>query len=607
VAGEWFRPFALTVACSVLVSLFISFTLDPMLSAYWGDPVGHNQREYKGISLHLKRFNEWFDHQADRYGNLIAWALHHRRWMTVAAIGSFAGAIGLHYWLGGSSFLPVQDAGMIAVEIRTPSSASLEYTRLKIEKAAELARTLPETQATNSVVNMGGGRVYVDIGKLSARKRKAQEIAVDLRKLMAQLVGAEYTVQDDLNNGTRKPVQIQFYGTDSRTLLGLTNAYMERLRGVPGAVDVGLSEASPKDELKIELNRGLANSLGISVNDAAQALRVAFAGVEVGDWVDPTGESRDVAVRLDPKDRVDAENIERLPIAVANSNMVVPLNQIATITMGEGPAQIQHLNGRHMIAVSANAQGRASGDVTKDAIKLAQQTDFPPGYGVELGGAGKDQKEVFGAMQTALAMGVGLMYLILVMQFGSFTAPLAVMLSLPLSLIGVVVALMVTHATLNLMSFIGVIMLMGLVAKNAILLLDAARKREAEGMDREDALMAAGRSRLRPILMTTFALIAGMMPVAIGIGEGADFYRPLAIAIIGGTITATVLTLLVVPAFYDSIEIARDRMFAKFRRRQAQGNPVVAFVVTAVEAVMAMTLVRGLYRAIRRARGPAAA
>jgi HAE1 family hydrophobic/amphiphilic exporter-1 len=598
VAGEWFRPFALTVACSVLVSLFISFTLDPMLSAYWGDPVGHLQRERTGISRQLARFNAWFDHQADRYGDVIAWALHHRRWMALAAAGSFAAAIGLHAAFGGSSFLPLQDAGMVAVEVRTPSSASLEYTRLKIEKAAELARTLPETLATNSVVNIGGGRVYVDLGKSTERKRRASEIAVDLRALMARLVGAEYVVMDDLNNGTRKPVQIQFYGTDARTLLEITNAFMERLRHVPGAVDVGLSEQSPKDELKIELNRGLANSLGISVNDAAQALRVAFAGVEVGDWVDPTGESRDVAVRLDPRDRVDAENIERLPIAVANSSMVVPLNQIATISMGQGPSQIQHLGGKRMIAVSANAQGRASGDVTAEALKLAQQIDFPVGYGVELGGAGKDQKEVFGAMTTALVMGVGLMYLILVVQFGSFTAPLAVMLSLPLSLIGVVLALLATRSTLNLMSFIGIIMLMGLVAKNAILLLDAARKRESEGVAREDALMAAGRARLRPILMTTFALIAGMMPVAIGLGQGGDFYRPLAIAIIGGTITATMLTLLVVPAFYDSIEIASERMMAKFRRRLGQRNAVVAFVTTFGEAVLALLMLRGLYRAL---------
>jgi hydrophobic/amphiphilic exporter-1 (mainly G- bacteria), HAE1 family len=600
VAGEWFRPFALTVACSVLVSLYISFTLDPMLSAYWGDPPGHLQRERKGVSLVLQRFNIWFDHQADRYGNVIAWALHHRRWMAIAAVGSLGIAAGLHHFFGGSSFLPVQDAGMVSIEVRTPSSASLEYTRLKIEKAAELARTLPETRATNSVVNAGGGRVYVDLGPGRQRDRRAAEIAVDLRKLMAQLVGAEYVVLDDINNGTRKPVQIQFYGLDARTLLEITNAYMERLRNVPGAVDVGLSEASPKDELKIELNRGLANSLGISVNDAAQALRVAFAGVEVGDWVDPAGESRDVAVRLDPKDRVDAENIERLPIAVANSNMVVPLNQIATISMGEGPAQIQHLSGKRMIAVSANAQGRASGEVTADAIKLAKQMDFPRGYGVELGGAGKDQKEVFGAMGTALVMGVGLMYLILVVQFGSFTAPVSVMLSLPLSLIGVVLALLATRSTLNLMSFIGVIMLMGLVAKNAILLLDAARKREADGMDREDALMAAGRARLRPILMTTFALIAGMMPVAIGVGDGADFYRPLAIAIIGGTITATVLTLLVVPVFYDSIEIAHDRMLAKFHARAQQRSAFVAFVLTFFEAVFALVMLRLAYRTTAR-------
>jgi HAE1 family hydrophobic/amphiphilic exporter-1 len=197
-------------------------------------------------------------------------------------------------------------------------------------------------------------------------------------------------------------------------------------------------------------------------------------------------------------------------------------------------------------------------------------------------------------------MGIALMYLVLVMQFGSFTAPLPVMLSLPLSLIGVVVALLLTKGTLNLMSFIGIIMLMGLVAKNAILLLDCARKEEAHGVEREEALMHAGRVRLRPILMTTFALIAGMTPVAIGIGEGGEFYRPMAVAIIGGTITSTMLTLLVVPTFYDSIEIAHDRMFAKFRRRAERWNPFFAFVLTFVEAILTLLLVRAVYRTIRK-------
>ena len=601
VSGEWFRPFAMTVASSVMVSLFISFTLDPMLSAYWGDPVGHHQAAKTGLSLVLAKFNTWFDQQSDRYGNVIAWALHHRTKMAVLAALTMVLAIGLHAKFGGSSFMPSTDSGTLAIEIRIPSSASLAYARLKVEKAAELARGIKETIATNSNVNATGGRIYVDIGPSTKRKRSAVEIGVELRQRMAQLVGAEYVVFDDLNmGGTSKPVQIQFSGPDARRLTSIASAYKEQLKNVKGAVDVGLSEQEPKDELQIELNRGLANSLGIGVGDAAQALRVAFAGVEVGDWVDPTGETRDVALRLHPNDRVKAENIERMPIAVSGSNMMVPLDQIATISMGKGPAKIQHVDSKRMISVSANVQDRSPGEVTADALKLAKTIDFPPGYGIELGGASRDQKEVFTEMIIALVSGIGLMYLILVMQFGSFTAPLAVMLSLPLSLIGVVVALLLTKGTLNMMSLIGVIMLMGLVAKNAILLLDAARKRESEGFDREEALMHAGRKRLRPILMTTFALIAGMLPVAIGLGEGGEFYRPLAVAIIGGTITSTLLTLLVVPTFYDSIEISRDRMRAKFARRQSSMNVMLAFALTFGEALLTLLMLRFVFRMIKQ-------
>jgi len=603
VSGEWFRPFGVTVVASVLVSLFISFTLDPMLSAYWGDPPGHHLLPKRGISKLLARFNTWFDHQADRYGRVIAWALHHRRWMAIFAVASLAGALFLQVKFGGSAFLPASDAGTIAVEIRTPSSSSLEYARLKVEAAALLARTMPETVATNSYVNPGGGRIYVDIGKSTQRKRSAIQVAEQLRTLTARLVGAEYVVLDDLNNGAQKPVQIRFSGPDSRKLLEITTQFMAKLRQVPGAVDVGLSEQDPQNEMKIELDRGLANTLGISVNDAAQALRVAFAGVEVGDWVDPTGETRDVSVRLHPDDRVDASNIERLPIAVSGSNRMVPLEQIATVTMGKGPSQIQHSDSKRTISVAANAQGRSPGELTAEALKLAKAMDYPPGFGLELAGASRDQQEVFREMGIALISGIALMYLILVMQFGSFTAPLAVMLSLPLSLIGVVLALLITGGTLNLMSFIGVIMLMGLVAKNAILLLDAARVREAEGMDRDDALMAAGRKRLRPILMTTFALIAGMMPVAIGIGEGSEFYRPMAVAIIGGTITSTFLTLLVIPSFYDSIEVSRDRAVAKFRRRDARWNTLLAFVVTLLEALATLVFLRFLWRLVLRGTG----
>ena len=600
VTGEWFRPFGLTVAASVLVSLFISFTLDPMLSAYWGDPPGHHQAPKKGLSLKLQKFNQWFDRQADAYGHVIAWALHHRVWMFLLAFASFAAAVALAVTQLGSQFLPSSDYGVIAIDVRTPASSSLEYARLKVEAASSLARTLPETQATNAFANPGGGRIYVDIGKVYERKRKLVDVAKDLRTLTARLVGAEYVVLEDLNMGAQKPVQIRFTGTDSRKLLEITNGFMAKLRQVPGAVDVGLSEQDPQDELKIELDRGLANALGISAADAAQALRVAFAGVEVGDWVDPNGETRDVSVRLSPEDRVDASNIERLPIAITGTNRIVPLDQIATVTIGKAPSQIQHSDGKRQISVSANAQGRSSGEVTSDALKIANAIAFPPGYGIELAGASRDQQEVFRNLGVALISGIALMYLVLVMQFGSFTAPLPVMVSLPLSFIGVVIALWTTKNTLNLMSIIGVIMLVGLVAKNAILLLDAARHEEASGVPREEALMHAGRKRFRPILMTTFALIAGMLPVAIGLGEGAEFYRPMAVAIIGGTITSTLLTLLVIPSFYDSIEIARDRAIAKFHARDARWNPFFAFVVTLVEALLTLVLLRFVWRLLKR-------
>jgi Cu/Ag efflux pump CusA len=279
--------------------------------------------------------------------------------------------------------------------------------------------------------------------------------------------------------------------------------------------------------------------------------------------------------------------------------MMVPLEQFATITMDKGPARINHLNGKRTVTVAANVQGVDAGSVTEAAKKIADAIEFPPGYGQGLGGASEDQAELFTEMLIALVMGIFVMYLVLVMQFGSFTAPIAIMLSLKLSLIGVVLALALTRGSLNLMSFIGVIMLMGLVAKNAILLIDCSREEEKKGVDREEALMHAGRQRLRPILMTTFALVAGMMPVAVGVGEGGEFYSPMAVAIIGGVIVSTLLTLLVVPSLYDSIENNWERLTIKFWARATNTHPVPAFFVTLLEFLATILLLRFFYRCAR--------
>ena len=303
---------------------------------------------------------------------------------------------------------------------------------------------------------------------------------------------------------------------------------------------------------------------------------MAFAGVDAGDWVDPGGETRDVTVRLAPEWRQRVSNLESLPITLGGPQgetpRVVPLGQVASVTSSLGPARIDHLNRDRVISIQANTERRSLTEVMTDIQARLDNVPLPPGYVLSLGGETADQQEVFGRILTALGIAVMLMYLVLVVQFNSFLDPLAILLSLPLSLIGVMLALLVTGSTLNLMSMIGVILLMGIVAKNAILLIDFAKWSEESGMPRREALIEAGRVRLRPILMTTFALIAGMVPVALGVGEGADFRAPLGRAVIGGVITSTVLTLLVIPTVYEILSDWRDALLARIRGQKAAGH-----------------------------------
>lgn len=580
ITGQWFKPFGLTVACSVLVSLFISFTIDPMMSAYWHDPDHDKNKQRRGLGKVFQRFNSWFDHQAERYSRLIGWALKHRKSMWSLAFLSFFGALFLQGKFGGSGFMPDTDNGAFIVSIRAPSEASIEYTKAKAAQVAEITQVLPEHRYTQTTIGVQGNitraQVFVRLVPEKDRNRSAKQVAEEVRGKIKTLVGAEITVSADLNGGgggDGKPLQIQFRGPETRVLEGIVMDFVEKLKKVPGAVDVGLSAQDPKPELQVEFDRGLAASVGLSMSDAANAMRLAFAGAEIGDWVDPTGETRNVFVRVRPEERATVADLEQLPLLSSKTGALVPLEQVATVTLGKGPALIEHLDRETMMAVTANVQGRSFGEVFADAMKLAKQIDFPPGYDLVVGGEGRDQQEVFGKIFGALGLAVVLMYLILVVQFHSFMAPVAIMMSLPLSLIGVVLALLIGNSTLNLMSLIGVVMLMGIVAKNAILLVDCARKKEQlEGMSLEESLIAAGRERLRPILMTTFALVAGMLPVAIGVGEGSGFYRPLGIAVIGGTITSTILTLLVVPTFYDSLETMKRRIKARFKGKKVATN-----------------------------------
>jgi HAE1 family hydrophobic/amphiphilic exporter-1 len=411
--------------------------------------------------------------------------------------------------------------------------------------------------------------VFVKLIPKAERTRSQAEIVAAIRKDLAGIAGISTSFGTGFNQG-EKQIQLQVQGPDAGVLARLADAVVVEVQQVPGAVDVGLSTKGQKPELDVTVDRGLAGSLGVTVGQVAQALRPAFAGIDVGDWIDPSGETRDVTVRLAPESRSVVADLEALPVTVTGPDDAprsVPLGQVARIAPSIGPARIDHLDRERVITVEANTQGRPLSDVVRDIMnRVPAGVKFPAGYSLRQGGETEDQTEIFTQMLVAIGVAVMLMYFVLVVQFGSFLEPFAILLSLPLSLIGVMLALLITGETLNIMSMIGVVLLMGIVAKNAILLIDFAKWSEEAGLDRREALIQAGRVRLRPILMTTFALIAGMVPVALGAGEGGDFRAPLGIAVIGGVLTSTVLTLLVIPTVYETLADARDWLASRLGR-----------------------------------------
>jgi HAE1 family hydrophobic/amphiphilic exporter-1 len=595
IGGQWFKPFALTIACSVAVSLFVSFSLDPMLSAYWADP--HKlPHERAWITRQLDKFNDWFNRQAQNYRKVIAWALDHRAAMvTMATLTFFAsfvlpsrgisglGAaivgiaimvfaftkVGLHWSIRtvvaivglvafvalprmvppmrtvGTAFFPEDDRAEFTMQLETPPGSNLEYTRLKAEEAARIARTHPEVEYTyttlgnNATGGVDEGAIYVRTVPKTKRTKSVEQLAEELRGETKNVVGATISVFTNDLNGGFKQIQLQIRGQDVAALAQAADMVKAEVQKIPGAVDIGLSTKGQKPELELDLNRGVAGSLGLTVGQVAQSLRPAFAGIDAGWWVDPTGKSRKVTVRLTPESRTRASDLMTLPMLVIGPNgapSTLPLSQVASIREGLGPAIIDHLNREPVVTVELNTAGRAAGDVTADIQSRLDKMRLPAGVRYTIGGDAESQAEVFGQIFSALGLAVLLMYLILVVQFGSFIDPVAILMSLPLSLIGV-------------------ILLMGIVAKNAILLIDFAKwAREERGVPLREALIEAGAIRLRPILMTTFALIAGMIPVALGSGEGAQFRAPLGVSVIGGVITSTFLTLLVIPTGYEILD-----------------------------------------------------
>ena len=577
IIGKFFHEFGITIVAAVLISMFVSFTLDPMLSSVWHDPSIHlNDKPAGTLNLYdrsIGRVTHWFelqtDRMADRYQHMLAWALKHKRSTLLLAVGIFVASI-LMVPLLGTEFVPKGDYSETTLSFQTPVGTSLESTALKAKQVEAIVREFPEVQYTLTGMNTPNAQgknnasIYIRLVDRKLRQRSVEDISILLRERLSKIAGITVTHVGILDSvGGSKQIEFSIQGPDQRELERLTLKLMDRFRAIPGLVDLDSSVKANKPTIAIQVMRESASDLGWNAASLANGLRTLVAGQTVGNWRAPDDQTYDVNVRLAPDFRNSPQDLERLPFNVASPDgqtRIVRLGQIAQVQETTGSNQINRRDMVREVAINANASLRSAGEISADIRKILDSVAWPPGYRYQFGGSTKSMNESFQYATTALLMAVIFIYMILASQFKSFLQPLALMTSLPLTLIGVVLALMAFGSALSMFSVIGVVMLMGLVTKNAILLVDfAIRAREGgvsdtgqpvAGLDRTEALLMAARVRLRPILMTTLAMIFGMMPLAFAITEGSEQRSPMGQAVIGGVITSSLLTLVVVPVVY---------------------------------------------------------
>jgi HAE1 family hydrophobic/amphiphilic exporter-1 len=567
IIGKFFHEFGITIVAAVMISMFVSFTLDPMLSSIWHDPaIDAHGKSHAPVSWYDKsigRVTGWFDRSterlADGYQGILRWALVHKKSTVFLALGIFVASVFMVRLLG-TEFVPKADFSETSVKFETPVGTSLEATEAKTRQVEAILRDFPEVRYTVSTINTANAQgknnvnLYIRLVDRKNRSRNADQMSAVLRERLKQVPGIAVTHTGLLDAiGGNKQVEFSLQGPDQKELERLALLALAKVRDIPGLVDLDSSVKPNKPVIGVEVLRDAASDLGLGTAQLASPLRILVAGQTVGNWRAPDDQTYDVNVRLAPEARNSPQDLERLPFMVTapdGSSRTVRLGQVARVSETTGSNQINRRDMMREVAINANVFGRAAGEVSADIRKAMDSLNLPPGYRYSFGGSTKNMAESFGYALSALAMAVIFIYMILASQFKSFLQPLALMTALPLTLIGVVLALMAFRSTLSMFSIIGVIMLMGLVTKNAILLVDFAIRAREDGLERSEALLLAAKVRLRPILMTTLAMIFGMVPLAFALSEGAEQRAPMGQAVIGGVITSSLLTLVVVPVVY---------------------------------------------------------
>jgi len=590
--GKIFFQFGVTVAFAVLVSLFVSFTLDPMLSSVWYDPdVEHGVKADKvhgeahaprRVRSPVRRlaiaFNNWFERMSDHYPAALKWALHHRPAVMVVAIVSIAAA-GVIIPRLGFTWMPDANSDDFSVGFRTAPGSTLDYTLGKGREISDFLKKHPDVEYTYLTAGGGfrgtpnQGSVNVQLRRHDQRDRTLTEIQNQLRGQLRQITGVSASINQtsSIFGGRGQPIRVNIQGPEQSRLKIAAGRVYEEMKTIPGVAEPTSSDQGDIPQLDVSVDRQLAWAAGVGINAVGTTLQPLFSGTRATRWEDPQGYQHDVIVVYPDSLRKSAADVANIPISSSNLDAngqpaIVPLSQVADVRSGVGPQQIERRQLERQINISAGViPGYPLGDVAAAVKASIDSLGLPPGYHAVFTGDVQNLNDTKGYVAEALILAVVFIYLILASLFGSFLQPLAIMLALPLSFIGVALALLLTRGNMNVMSMIGIIMLMGLVTKNGILLVDFTNQQREHGSDREHSILTAARTRIRPIIMTTFAMVFGMIPLALAIGAGAEQRAPMARAVIGGLVTSTLLTLFVVPVMYTLLDDAAS--WALSRRR----------------------------------------
>jgi hydrophobic/amphiphilic exporter-1 (mainly G- bacteria), HAE1 family len=572
IVGQYFREFGLVIVSATCFSLVVSFTLTPLLASRWYRRGDHGEAKVRQPSRNpLVRFGRAWDagyaRLARGYARVLRFAIGRRtRWaVVVLSVLSFIGGIMLvATGVLSTEFFPNADNGALTISLEMPPGTSVDVTNSATQKIEQRVMAWPEVKEVFTSVGQSGGfgpsqsrlaTMQVQLVDKNLRTRTPDDLTRVARTYGADIPGAKVTASpvSQFGGGGASAVSVRIQGEDQAILTKLASQVADVVRRTPGTADVNDGGVTGDPELVVNVDRQQAADLGLTPSQVASVLRTGLAGSIVGTFRPQGTIGWDISVILNPDERARVEQVGQIPI-VTPRGQTIQLGQIANVSTSIGPTQIDRRDRQRSVYVTADLQDRPAGDVAKDIQAGLDKIRVPNGYKVTQGGDAQSQNETFGQILTALGLSVLLMYMLMVALFESLIFPLMIMFSLPLAVVGAFGLLALTGNTLNMLSMIGMILLTGLVGKNAILLVDYTNTLRKRGHARNDALLEAGPTRLRPILMTTSALVLAMSPIALKLGEGSEWRAPMAVTVIGGLLTSTLLTLVLIPAVYTIMD-----------------------------------------------------